>query len=132
VASVTAIRAGLAAALGEVPGLRVSTVLPRNVNCPMAIVTPESRGTAETGGGLSLYTFAVLLAVAPIGDDLERAQTRLDGWLDDQVIEAAIGADPTLGGACEAVGLVAWDSYADLEINGVGYLGVRFAVTVMA
>ena len=69
-------------------------------------------------------------------NDLTRAQTSIDEYLSDEgdrSIEAAIEADPSLGGVAQSAHVTGWYEYAQLvDIGGVQVLGCRIDVEIVA
>lgn len=131
--SITSIRSGLAGALSAISGLRVSAVWPKAVNCPAAIVVPESGDFYQSGSASTALVFSVLFVAAHAGNDYDRAQTALDAYLDldgAKSVKAAIEADRTLGDTVSDVIVTGWSEYGEIVLNGASFIGCRFNVLV--
>ena len=94
-ASLTALRAGLATRLATISGLRASATIPDNPSPPIAVVMP-GRITYDTafGRGSDEYTFDVMLIVGRVAD--RASQNNLDAYCASSgsaSIKAAIEAD---------------------------------------
>ena len=134
VTTVSQIKAGLAANLATVSGLRAYSYQPDNVNTPFAWPLLESiQYNGAMGGGLITHQFTVSVVV---GRSAERtAQTLLDGYLSYKgatSIRAAIESDRTLGGVVQDLIVESADNISTLEANDATYLAIDFVVTVYA
>ena len=132
--TVSQIKAGLAANLATVSGLRAYAYQPDNVNTPFAWPLLESiQYNGAMGGGLITHQFTVSVVV---GRSAERtAQTLLDGYLSYKgatSIRQAIESDRTLGGVVQDLIVESADNISTLEANDATYLAIDFVVTVYA
>jgi len=134
VASLTALRAGLATRLATISGLRASATIPDNPSPPIAVVMP-GRITYDTafGRGSDEYTFDVMLIVGRVAD--RASQNNLDAYCASSgsaSIKAAIEGDRYLGGSALDTRVTEMRDQAPLAIGDVTYLTATFAVTVIA
>jgi hypothetical protein len=134
VTTVSQIKAGLAANLATVSGLRAYSYQPDNVNTPFAWPLLESiQYNGAMGGGLITHQFTVSVVV---GRSAERtAQTLLDGYLSYKgatSIRQAIESDRTLGGVVQDLIVESANNISTLEANDTTYLAIDFVVTVYA
>jgi len=132
--TVSQIKAGLAANLATVSGLRAYAYQPDNVNTPFAWPLLESiQYNGAMGGGLITHQFTVSVVV---GRSAERtAQTLLDGYLSYKgatSIRQAIESDRTLGGVVQDLIVESANNISTLEANDTTYLAIDFVVTVYA
>lgn len=136
-ASVSAIRDGLAARLATIDGLRVSDVVPGQVPVPAAIIKPGARGKDAItfdrtfGRGSDELTFSVMVLVSTASD--RTAQDALDAYLAGEgasSVKAAIEGDETLGGLVSFAHVVSVREYGLVDYNGVSYLGADFTIEV--
>jgi hypothetical protein len=132
-ARISAIRKGLKDRLALIEGLHPYATMPAKPESPAAAVIPRSK-TALSFDEDATYRLSVWVYVNP--SDISRAQTQIDDYLSDEgpkSIEAAIEADPTLGGVAESTSVTGWSDYAQLVTIGDGQLlGARIDVEVMA
>ena len=133
-ASLTALRAGLATSLATISGLRASATIPDNPSPPIAVVMP-GRITYDTafGRGSDEYTFDVMLIVGRVAD--RASQNNLDAYCASSgsaSIKAAIEADRYLGGSALDTRVTEMRDQGPLAIGDVTYLTATFAVTVIA
>lgn len=133
-ASIVAIRDGLAANLGTISGLRAFSYMPDRVSVPAAIVGEVGIDFDLTfGRGLDQFAITVRVYVSKASD--RAGQDKLDGYLAGSgasSIKAAIEADKTLGGAAQTLKVVAVTGYGVYEVGGVDYLGAEFSVVIYA
>jgi hypothetical protein len=132
--TVSQIKAGLAANLATVSGLRAYAYQPDNVNTPFAWPLLDSiQYNGAMGGGLITHQFTVSVVV---GRSAERtAQTLLDGYLSYKgatSIRQAIESDRTLGGVVQDLIVESANNISTLEANDATYLAIDFVVTVYA
>jgi hypothetical protein len=132
-ARISEIRKGLKDRLETIVGLHVYATMPAAPQSPAAAVIPRSKARLSFDDD-AVYQLSVWVYVNP--SDLNRAQTQIDDYLSDEgskSIEAAIEADPSLGGAAESTTVIGWSEYAQLVTIGDGQLlGGRIDVEVMA
>ena len=128
------VRAALAGAVDNVPGLRASAAMTGEVSPPMAVVVP-ARGPfisySETlEPGVADYELEVVLLVSYA--DERSGQLLLDGYLSatgPNSVRAAVAADPTLGRVVDYAIVTAAQDYGLIDWAGVQYLGARLLVT---
>jgi hypothetical protein len=133
-ASLTAIRTGLATRLATISGLRTSATMPEQVNPPLAVVTPLTVVyDLNANNGLTQYTMQVTLVVARA--DARAAQNQLDAFVaptGSGSVKAAIEADRTLGGTVNTCRVTQVANYSMVDTLDVPYLAVDFTVEVYA
>jgi len=132
-ASISDIRAGIAANLATIPGLRSAAEIPDNPNPPVAIVSLDSvnydRAYAK---GMVDYSFTVTVIV---GRSAERiAQRTLDTYIStgQNSIKNAIELDKSLGGKAYDCRVASLNSIGSIQLNDNTYLAADFTVTVLA
>ena len=132
--TVGAIRAGIAANLATIPGLRTSATIPDDPKPPIAIVAPESISfDTSMGRGLDTYQFTVMCIVGRVSE--RTAQNTLDAYCDPSgasSVKTAIESNRTLSGACNDLRVVDLRNYGDLVIADITYLAAEFRVAVFA
>jgi len=131
VATNAQIRAGLAARLATITGLRVHEVWPGQLNAPAAVVSRRQTRFDQTFDGVDDFTFAVTLFVQFANDRV--AQEQLDGYLSVagvSSIVAAIHADPTLGGVVDFARVTTAEQERLTTYAGIEYLSVDFVIEV--
>lgn len=127
--SIAAVRAGLADALADVPGLRVSPYYPDLINPPMAFVAGyRIEFDASFRRGSDTITFNVTVAVHRQSE--RTAAVELDTFA--PLVKAAIEADMSLGGTCDSLQVTALSEAVPLVIGETTYLAATYAVTVIA
>jgi len=128
------LRNGLADRLKTIPGLRVSALVPEQINPPMAVITRSSVNYhRDMRGGTTEWTMQVQLLAGRMAD--QQAQRTIDAWLDwdgTSSVRAAIEADRTLGGAAQTCIVTDAESLTSIQVGDSEYLGVIFNVTVWA
>lgn len=133
-ASVTSLRAGLAARLATITGLEAHAVFQGQVTAPAAVVDVELINFDASGARMSDdFLFVVTLMVG--AQVTPQAQANLDAYLAGSgaaSVKAAIEGDCTLGGAAQLTRVVGVRKYGLLEYAGVDYCGAEFVVEVMA
>jgi hypothetical protein len=132
-ASISDIRAGIAANLATIPGLRSAAEIPDNPNPPVAIVSLDSVTYDRAyANGLVDYNFTVTVIV---GRSAERiAQRTLDAYisLGENSIKNAIELDKSLGGSAYDCRVTSLNSIGSIQLNDNTYLAADFTVTVIA
>lgn len=148
-ASILAVRDGLAARLETIEGLRVHEYVSGSVSPPAVTIVPGLGSETSTGrpaidydksfGGSCLMNFMVKIAVSATADDA--AQQRLDAYLDtrtDLSVKDALEADmepirDSEGGIiADSVQVTGVAHYGMIEWAGVSYLGADLHVEVQA
>ena len=132
-ASISDIRAGIAANLASITGLRTSAEIPDNPNPPIAIVSLNSVDYDKAyAKGLVEYSFTVTVIV---GRSAERiAQRTLDMYIStgQNSIKSAIELDKSLGGTAYDCRVASLNSIGSIQLNDNTYLAADFTVTVIA
>ena len=133
-ASITDIRAGLATALGAVPGLRTTTETPDTISPPVAIINVGNVNYDTAGSrGLDEYNFVLTVIVGRVGE--RSAQRLLDSYVTPagaSSVKLAIELDRTLGGRCDSLRVTDMRNYGSLVIGEITYLAAEFNVVVYA
>jgi hypothetical protein len=134
VASITAIRAGLATRLGSITGLRSGPTIPDNVNPPYAIISPSSVDYHRAfNNALSTYNFNVMVVVGRVSE--RTSQNSLDAYCSptgSSSIRVAIEADRTLGGVVFDTIVTGMRNYGSVTIGETNYLAAEFDIAVQA
>jgi hypothetical protein len=130
VQDLASVRAGLAAALAGIDGLRVYAQPPGTVNPPAAVILRRSTSFDVAFGDVDGYTFAVSVLVS-YGTP-EAAQVALDALTSGGAgsVRVALEADPTLGGIVDYVRAVSVGPDQITEVAGVQYLSADVTVEV--
>jgi hypothetical protein len=127
--SIADIRAGLAAALDTIPGLRTSAYYPDTMTPPIGIVdTYRVNFDLAAARGSDDFTFDILIVVRRQSE--RQAQADLDEFV--PLVKAAIEADKSLGGAADSLHCQAMSGYSPLGADENTYLAASFAVRVIA
>jgi hypothetical protein len=133
-ASLSALRAGIATRLATITGLRNAATVPDNPNPPIAVVLPNSIDYHTAfAKGMQTYSFTVILIVGRV--DERTAQNKLDGFVSStgaSSVKLAIEGDKTLGGAAFDVIVTEMRNYGQLSIGEVVYLSAEFTVLCYA
>jgi len=134
VASITAIRSGLATNLGTITGLRTGATIPDNVNPPYAIVAPSSVDYHKAfNNALSTYNFTVTLVVGRVSE--RTSQNSLDAYCSPtgaSSIRVAIESDRTLSGVAFDTIVTGMRNYGSVTIGDNTYLAAEFDIAVQA
>lgn len=133
-AVLSAVRAALAAAVSNVPGLRADASVPGQVSPPVAVITP-ARGpfityTETFEQNVAVYTLEVILLVSYADD--RAGQLLLDGYLSATgaaSVRAAVAADQTLGHVVDYAVVTSAQDYGLITWGTETYLGARLLVT---
>lgn len=133
-ASISAIRSGLATNLGTISGLRTGATIPDNVNPPYAIVAPSSVDYHKAfNNALSTYNFTVTLVVGRVSE--RTSQNSLDAYCSAtgaSSIRVAIESDKTLGGVAFDTIVTGMRNYGSVTIGENTYLAAEFDIAVQA
>lgn len=134
-ATVSALRGGLATALDTIAGLRVVENFAGSVNPPVAVVGwPTGVEYDSTmARGADEWTFAVAVAVRTSSS--RAAATNLDGYLaaeGAESVKAAIESDPTLGGVAQYAHVARLDGVTMEAADGGELLVASWTVEVLA
>ena len=132
-ASLSELRAGIAANLATIAGLRTSATIPDQVTPPMAVVMPQqiTYDTAFARAGGDEYEFTVTVIVGRV--DERTAQNRLDAYCSGSgasSIKAAIESDKTLGGKAFDCRVTSLRNYNQIIVGDTTYLSAEFVVQV--
>jgi hypothetical protein len=134
VASITAIRSGLATNLGTITGLRTGATIPDNVNPPYAIVAPSGVDYHRAfNNALSTYNFTVTLVVGRVSE--RTSQNSLDAYCSPtgtSSIRVAVESDKTLGGVAFDTIVTGMRNYGSVTIAENVYLAAEFDIAVQA
>jgi hypothetical protein len=131
--SIQDIRAGLAANIGKIPGLRTSVDIPDNPNPPIAVIAIESVDyDGAFAGGLTEYNFIITVLSSRASERF--AQQRLDSYTSTGAtsIKKAIESDKSLNGKAFDVRVTRMSNIGTVSLGEVSYLAADFAVTVYA
>lgn len=132
--TVSAIRAGIAANLAEIPGLRTAATVPDSPNPPIAMVFPDGIVFDTTfARGMDEYRYTVLVLVGRA--DERSAQNRLDSFCNpsgEYSVKQALEADKTLGGAAFDLRVQEMRNYGQTPVGEVTYLSAEWSVVVYA
>ena len=134
-ASISNLRAGLAANLATISGLRVYTILTDNPQFPAALISLDRIEFDSTmARGCDSIEFTVTLVVARADD--RSAQNKLETYLAGTgatSVKTAVESDVTLGGSAFDARVTAAEQIGTVNSpDGSTYLFVDFAVTVTA
>ena len=131
--SIAEIRAGLAANIATISGLRVSAEIPDNPSPPIAVIALNNVSyDLDFNRGMTLYNFTVTLIVGRVAE--RDAQRKLDAYAGngDRSIKTAVQSDRQLGGAAFDVRLSEMSTLGALQLGESTYLAADFAVQVYA
>ena len=129
--AIAEIRAGLAANIATIPGLRVAETIPDNPSPPIAILSLNSiTYDLDFNRGMTVYNFTVTLIVGRVAE--RDAQRKLDAYAGngERSIKTAVQSDRTLGGAAFDCRLSEMSTLGGVTINEVTYVAADFAIQV--
>ena len=132
-ASISAMRAGIATNLATISGLRTSAEIPDNPNPPVAIVSLDSVNYDKTfNNGCVEYNFTVTVIVGRAAE--KRAQRALDAYISTGAtsVKNAIELDKSLGGTAFDCRVTSLNSVGSIQLNDNTYLAADFTVSVIA
>lgn len=128
------IRAGLAANLATIPGLRTHSFMPDQINPPVAVAGPVSvTYDAAFNRGHDDLVWEVMVFVGRA--DERAAQDAMDTYCDATgaySVKTAIESDPTLGGAVINARVTDMSAYETLAVGEVQYLAATFRISIIA
>lgn len=130
--SISGIRSAMATNLSSIPGLRVASEIPDQINPPVAVIALnniEYDGAFQQG--LTTFNFTIQLVVTRMAE--RRAQERLDLYSEpsgEQSVKSAIESDRTLGGNASDVRVESRPTVGSLQVNDQDYLAADFSVVV--
>ena len=131
--AIAEIRAGLAANIATISGLRVSAEVPDNPSPPIAIVSLNSiTYDLDFKRGMTQYNMTVTLIVGRVAE--RDAQRKLDAYAGngERSIKTAVQSDRTLGGAAFDCRLSEMSTLGGVTIGEQTYLAADFACQVFA
>ena len=133
-ATIYAMRQGLATNLGTISGLRTAPEIPDSPNPPMAVVNLDNIDYHQAmQNGLTRYNFTVTVVVGRAAE--REMQRKLDAYCQptgSQSVKAAIESNRTLSGEVYDVVVTNSSSIGSITINDQTYLAAEFTVTVFA
>ena len=129
--AIAEIRAGLAANISTISGLRVSAEIPDNPSPPIAVISLNSiTYDLDFNRGMTVYNFTVTLIVGRVAE--RDAQRKLDAYAGngERSIKTAVQSDRQLGGAAFDVRLSEMSTLGGVTINEATYVAADFAIQV--
>lgn len=130
--SLATIRAGLAANLATISGLRVSAEIPDNPSPPIAVIMLQNVNyDLAMHKGATTYNFQVVVLVGRVAE--REAQRRLDEYISpgSASVKSAIESDRTLGGSAFDVRVTDMSDISNVVLEQT-YLSATFNVQVLA
>ena len=131
--AIAEIRAGLAANIATISGLRVAAEIPDNPSPPIAVIALNNVSyDLAMARGTTLYNFTVTLIVGRVAE--RNAQRLLDQYAGngERSIKTAVQSDRTLGGSAFDCRLSEMSTLGALNLGEQTYLAADFAVQVYA
>ena len=131
--AISDLRAGLAANLTTITGLRVVETLPDLVNPPMAMIAIDKIAfNKQNNRSMAEYTFKVMVVLGRVSERI--AQKNMDVLIAPGAgsIKFAIESDRTLGGNAFDVFVAETGAIGAVSINGIDYYSAEFSVQVFA
>jgi hypothetical protein len=131
--AIAEIRAGLAANIATISGLRVAAEIPDNPSPPIAVIALNNISyDLAMARGTTLYNFTVTVIVGRVAE--RDAQRKLDAYSGDgeRSIKTAVQSDRTLGGSAFDCRLSEMSTLGALNLGEQTYLAADFAVQVYA
>jgi hypothetical protein len=131
--AIAEIRAGLAANIATISGLRVAAEIPDNPSPPIAVIALNNVSyDLDFNRGRELYNFTVTLIVGRVAE--RDAQRKLDAYAGngERSIKTAVESDRTLDGAAFDCRLSEMSTLGALNLGEQTYLAADFAVQVYA
>ena len=129
--AIAEIRAGLAANIATISGLRVAAEIPDNPSPPIAVISLNSiTYDLDFNRGMTVYNFTVTLIVGRVAE--RDAQRKLDAFAGagERSIKTAVQSDRTLAGAAFDCRLSEMSTLGGVTINEVTYVAADFAIQV--
>jgi len=129
--AIAEIRAGLAANIATISGLRVAAEIPDNPSPPIAVISLNSiTYDLDFNRGMTVYNFTVTLIVGRVAE--RDAQRKLDAYAGngERSIKTAVESDRQLGGAAFDCRLSELSTMGGVTIGESVYLASDFAVQV--
>ena len=131
--AISDLRAGLAANLSTINGLRVVETLPDLVNPPMAMIALDKVAyNKQNNRSMAEYTFKVMVVLGRVSERV--AQTSMDVLVapGSGSIKFAVESDRTLGGYAFDVFVAETNAIGAVSVNGIDYYSAEFSVQVFA
>ena len=131
--AISDLRAGLAANLTTITGLRVVETLPDLVNPPMAMIAIDKVAfNKQNNRSMAEYTFKVMVVLGRVSERI--AQKNMDVLIAPGAgsIKFAIESDRTLDGNAFDVFVAETGAIGAVSINGIDYYSAEFSVQVFA
>ena len=131
--AISDLRAGLAANLATINGLRVVETLPDLVNPPMAMIALDKVAyNRQNNRSMAEYTFKVTVVVGRVSERM--AQQTMDVYVapGSGSIKFAVESDRTLGGYAYDVFVAETNAIGSVSINAIDYYSAEFSVQVFA
>lgn len=132
-ATIAQLRAGLAARLRTIDGLRVYEKIPDTVNPTAAVIVPDAGVYGLTfGRNVDSHSFTIQIVISRSNE--AGGQDRLDEFISGsgaKAIIAAVDGDDTLGGVAHYTVVKGWREYGEYNLGGVDYLGCVFDVEIV-
>jgi hypothetical protein len=131
--AISDLRAGLAANISTIKGLRVVETLPDLVNPPMAMIAIDKVAyNKQNNRSMAEYTFKVMVVLGRVSE--RTAQKNMDVLLAPGVgsVKYAIESDRTLGGYAFDVFVAETGAIGSVSINSIDYYSAEFSVQVFA
>ncbi len=128
------VKSGIKARLERIPGLRAVVFEPEDWrDFPVAVIRLEGRGGSRAEASGSRFEAEFVVTVMVGGAKRREAFAALDGYIapdGDMSVEAALGDDPTLGGAAERAYLAGVKNIRVVRMGGGRYAGADFRIRV--
>ena len=131
--AIAEIRAGLAANIATISGLRVAAEIPDNPSPPIAVISLNSiTYDLDFNRGMTVYNFTVTLIVGRVAE--RDAQRKLDAFAGagERSIKTAVQSDRSLGGSAFDCRLSEMSTLGGVTIGEQTYLAADFACQVFA
>ena len=131
--SISDMRAGIAANIATISGIRTYAEIPDNPAMPAAVVSLASVSYDRAfQRGLTEYSFVVTVILGRLAE--VRAQKNLDAYISngESSIKTAIESDKTLNGSAYDTRVTEMTDISSITIGDITYLTADFAVTVFS
>ncbi len=133
------IRAGLATVIGNATGLNTYPVAPGAISPPCAVIVPgrpaimygQTMGTDISVYGAGEVTVNLMAIIIMSAANESSGQDVLDSYISSSgthSVNAAVNANPTLGGTVEFAVLLAVQQYGIIEYAGQPYMGASITI----
>jgi hypothetical protein len=139
VADYGAIRAGLATVIGSATGLNAYATAPGAISPPCVVILPgrpavvygQTLGTDVTVYGEGEVTVNLMAVIIMSAANESSGQDLLDSYISSSgshSVNAAVNANPTLGGTVEYAVLIAVQQYGIIEYAAQPYMGASITI----